>query len=702
MTKKLLYIALGGMFVFGILFLLWSWLFGSGGTAGKNGLFGTASSTSQTFGNATDVNNGQAQLGSNTANGTVTVGNNGKNTGVGGNGAITNGTTGGGTNGTGTNGTGTNGTGTNGTGIKGTGTTGAGTIGAGGTAGVTTKFLISTSSISTSSVWIGGTGNTSGGNVRNFTPAEINSLTGNISGSAPVITNKPNGGGGGTSQITALAGAAVAGAVSCGIRATAITSGAAAGSTAAAGVLAQKPISVPVSTGSDSVVAYNAASQTALQNGSEATSFAGCIVNVLAKAALQQITVSVVNWINSGFNGQPSFVTNYNQFFTNVADAAAGQFIKNSPELAFLCSPFKLQIKVAIAQSYAQRNNAKSCTLTSVIKNVNSFMNGNFSQGGWSGLLSVTTIPTNNPYGAYAYAQIGISNAQSSALQNAKNNISPTGFLNLQELYGCDVASNNGLSGGANIGSNPQAAVAGGKTALPSGCKTKVVTPGGAIASSLDSTLKQGQDQLGLGNSLDQIFNALTTQLLTKTLYGGLSSLSGQTTTRDTSAEQKAAALIVSMEKDVTIAQQYGSIEQGSIRDIQDAERKLNNVFNCWNTAASSTGMTAAQVATATGNAALANTTIKSLELSIGTYNNNITHANDIIAQLQELITEATQAASAADVNNVSNKYAAAQPFITQNDVTTEQQNRVTLQSQLTTTNQATQSSLAQCQPFGH
>ena len=35
-------------------------------------------------------------------------------------------------------------------------------------------------------------------------------------------------------------------------------------------------------------------------------------------------------------------------------------------------------------------------------------MNGNFSQGGWPGLLSFTTVPTNNPYGAFAYAQVGL------------------------------------------------------------------------------------------------------------------------------------------------------------------------------------------------------------------------------------------------------------------------------------------------------
>ena len=55
-----------------------------------------------------------------------------------------------------------------------------------------------------------------------------------------------------------------------------------------------------------------------------------CMARTVAKVAIQQMTVSIVNWINSGFNGKPSFVQNYQQFFNNVADQAAGEFIRGS------------------------------------------------------------------------------------------------------------------------------------------------------------------------------------------------------------------------------------------------------------------------------------------------------------------------------------------------------------------------------------
>ncbi len=160
-----------------------------------------------------------------------------------------------------------------------------------------------------------------------------------------------------------------------------------------------------------------------------------CLARTIGRAVIQQMTNSIVNWINGGFNGKPSFVQNFQQYFTNVGDAAAGEFIRGTA-LSFLCSPFQLKIRIAIAQSYA-RNGGQSCTLTGIVKNINGFLNGNFGQGGWAGLINLTTMPTNNPYGAYAYAQIGLVTAQSNAVNNANRNISPGGFISLQKQDNC-------------------------------------------------------------------------------------------------------------------------------------------------------------------------------------------------------------------------------------------------------------------------
>jgi hypothetical protein len=359
--------------------------------------------------------------------------------------------------------------------------------------------------------------------------------------------------------------------------------------------------------------------------------------------------------------------------------------------LAFLCSPFQLQIKIAIAQSYANKG-AQSCSLTGIIKNVNNFMNGNFASGGWGGMLSFTTVPTNNPYGAFAYGQIGLVTAQNTAANNANKAISPGGFIGLQQQ-----TCNGQTTVKPLIGQNAQAALAG--NIVPgSNCKVSLTTPGTVIESSLASTLDTPLKQLGLANDLDQIISALTTQLVTKTLQNGLTSLSQSTTQSpgDLAAQAQAATVLLDMQGRVSIAQQIGSIDQGSIADVENAQNNLNTLANCWNQVASSTGSSAQ----ASQNAATANTTLQSLNPKIDAFNSHITLLNADITAIGDFESQISNSASAADVANVTASYnsaVAAGQFPAQADVTTEQQSRTTLQSQLSFLNSTTATSLTQC-----
>jgi hypothetical protein len=125
MGKKIIYIVLGALFIFGLLFLLWTWLF-SGAVNGtqNNGQFGTASDTNQTLGTTGNGNNGNGEIGlgqagngQNATNGTISLQNNS----TGGTGTGSSGTGGGNTGGGNTGGSGTGGgAGTNGTGVGGT------------------------------------------------------------------------------------------------------------------------------------------------------------------------------------------------------------------------------------------------------------------------------------------------------------------------------------------------------------------------------------------------------------------------------------------------------------------------------------------------------------------------------------------------------------------------------------------------------
>ena len=507
--------------------------------------------------------------------------------------------------------------------------------------------------------WLGGTSGGgagwSGGPTTSFVPSTINQLNDGTVGGTPGIIGSfggtnVNGGGNNGFGVAGLAGAAAG----CALLFTFKAAG-----TAQAGVEGTTAL------GGGFVLVYDLHAN-AKQAAPQYKDMGDCLMRTIAKAVLQQITSSIVNWINSGFNGKPSFVTNFNQFFNNVGDQAAGEFIRGTG-LAFLCSPFQMQIRIAIAQSYARRG-AASCTLTGVIKNINSFMNGNFSQGGWGGLLQFTTIPTNNPFGAYAYAQIGLQSSINSAQSNARNNLSPGGFISLQK---CD----------------------------PPGSKNcKVTTPGTIIEGTLEKSLNIGQEQLaqiGVSGSFDAIVSALLTQLTTKVLYQGLSTLSGSNgyaanylTPEQQKAQTDAQVLLNQLQGYLQVAQQYGSVQQGSISDIQNTQQQLHTLFDCY----SGKGKTAEASST--------QEIITNYDNSIAVYNANITKANQGIALLQDLQTQTINVASAADVSAVKSRFndaLASGAIISQADVTNAQQDRTTLQSYLAGRNSATSADLQQC-----
>lgn len=123
----------------------------------------------------------------------------------------------------------------------------------------------------------------------------------------------------------------------------------------------------------------------------------------VAQVVIQRMVNSTVNWASSGFQGNPAYVTNPRRFFQDIADGVAGEFIMGS-DLGFLCSPFQLQIRMALRRQYLQDERFQ-CTLSGVIGNIEGFY-GDFSQGGWDGWFTMTQNNSNNPYGAYLDAQI--------------------------------------------------------------------------------------------------------------------------------------------------------------------------------------------------------------------------------------------------------------------------------------------------------
>ncbi len=269
----------------------------------------------------------------------------------------------------------------------------------------------------------------------------------------------------------------------------------------------------------------------------------------IAKMLLAEMTNEIVKWINSGFRGSPAFLSDPEKMFENLGDQIIGDFILGSP-LAFLCSPFKIQVQLALLLNFKGGgfNQRAKCTLSQVIKNVDNFLL-NFDQGGWTAWFSMTQVPTNNAIGSFLEAKsaLGLQINGKSVMQKDMLNWG-NGFLSYST---CDDGSIS--YGGVPIKKAPPATAAKKPAAAPAddnpfysgpsqggpviqdapasvaaAPKCTINTPGTIIQDQLKTTLGPAAGQLGLADDFDKILNALGSQLFQQFISSAKGLLAGK------------------------------------------------------------------------------------------------------------------------------------------------------------------------------
>jgi hypothetical protein len=131
----------------------------------------------------------------------------------------------------------------------------------------------------------------------------------------------------------------------------------------------------------------------------------------LAISMVQIIVSETVRWIDSGFQGNPAFISNPSKFLANAGDQAIGDYIFNNPDLRFLCTPFQIQVKLALGWDYQPFRKRINCTLSGVLKNAqgayNQFVGGDFiGGGGWDSWFQMSMHPQDTLAGSYIQAKI--------------------------------------------------------------------------------------------------------------------------------------------------------------------------------------------------------------------------------------------------------------------------------------------------------
>jgi hypothetical protein len=415
------------------------------------------------------------------------------------------------------------------------------------------------------------------------------------------------------------------------------------------------------------------------------------IANYIAKAILRQLTTSVVNWINTGFEGNPSFITDPAGFFVNIANEEIGKFIEGSSDLNFLCSPFRIDVRIALAFQYSPFKKRVTCTFADAVGNLGgavagasingrSFTNGNFKNGGWDSWLTLTTQPQNNVYGATLMAQeelsLRIANRQSLGRDEVSQG---RGFLSYkkcdgkdsEEAYHARLAVDDAKA--RKDDEDLYLAKSELKKAENTGCKT--VTPGSVIEGQLGKVMGSSIDNLGLADEFNEIVNALFAQLVNQVIGGGgglrgasQPSYDGSSYLDRLGAAQDADTLkninekgAEGITKSLLSVTKLRDAKQESSNALLNAENKINQLMVCYDNKVSTPQtppLSAADLSTAILRSAEARGLLQAnIDADKAKVQADLLKTNGILAQLQNLRSRINSTESLDDTLKATTDY---------------------------------------------
>lgn len=296
------------------------------------------------------------------------------------------------------------------------------------------------------------------------------------------------------------------------------------------------------------------------------------IAYAVARMAVRSMVTSTVNWINNGFEGNPAFVTDLGGFMEEVGDNVIGEWILGS-KLDFLCSPFKLDVKLALMQDFTRAYEPK-CTLSEVTENINGAIDDLDREWNWNTWNSITQNSNNNAYGTYLNASAAIrGDIDKKKAEVGKELDWGSGFKPFKQCQEYETYNENGDS------------------VTEKYCEA--VTPGKAIADSLNKSLGAGQDSLIQADEINEIVGALLGQLVKKVIgpegllgvsrsSGNQPSLIDQINTEDANISNIATRSIQAIDRDIKTETDYLTAKQATLDIVNSADVKLVNLINCY------------------------------------------------------------------------------------------------------------------------
>lgn len=254
------------------------------------------------------------------------------------------------------------------------------------------------------------------------------------------------------------------------------------------------------------------------------------IAYTLAKEQLATMTQYTMNWVNTGFSGDPFYVRNIDSFLGNMTNDIMMKelnMFKGQPQYYPYGNDFyrgtilgeiaRGNFKESMKQSLSNYLGYGGLGYDTV--NVVERYTNNFGEGGWNGWLAFTQYPENNYLGYTMETTENIARLQNQQIENTKAElVQNNGFFSQKKCVEFGVTIKNTI--GANGKTTMETVVDKNKCV-----KWETITPGSVIGSKINTYINSPERQLELADTINESLSVLFSSLINTLQNNGLSSL---------------------------------------------------------------------------------------------------------------------------------------------------------------------------------
>lgn len=236
------------------------------------------------------------------------------------------------------------------------------------------------------------------------------------------------------------------------------------------------------------------------------------IARIIVNTIVATFYNSFLKWIQSGFQGPPAFVKDFQKTIIRQSAAQGAALFRTNLAATGLCPPFgtgrggQVSDPTGTVRAYIDLK----CTIANAATRLPQFFQSFQQGGGWNTWDQVLS-PNNNAFGMYALMLDFKSAEKSNKVQENRDKYAAgQGSLGIRT---CGVQQN------VNLNATPAQGIQQGVGAVAQCLHYQDKTPGGIVSAQVNQVLKGNKELNAYADELSELISALVTSLLNRLLH---------------------------------------------------------------------------------------------------------------------------------------------------------------------------------------